>query len=165
MGNPEERLDVINEQDEVVGSATKPEIFSQRLRHRVVHIFLFDRAGNIALQKRSSTVRYCPDHWCSSAAGHVQAGESYMEAALRELQEEIGVTTTLTEGQHIWFTKLVDQRQRMGVFTGRYDDPFTPSPREVSEVQFFSRSTILDMIASGTPFHPQCRFLIEEGFI
>ena len=86
----EEMMDHVNEHDEVVGTFPRSEIYSRKLRHRIAHVFLLDAQGRIALARRGKEISYCPDHWCSTAAGHVAAGESYEDEALREMQEQIG---------------------------------------------------------------------------
>jgi isopentenyl-diphosphate Delta-isomerase len=78
--------------DQVIGQATREDVYTNNHMHRIVHIFVRDRAGRFLLQIRSATVKYCPLHWSTSAGGHVQTGETYEEAARRELEEEIGLT-------------------------------------------------------------------------
>lgn len=89
----EECFDVVDDQDQVIGQATRAEVHSRSLKHRAVHIFAIDKAGNILLQKRSHLKDTCPELWDSSAAGHLDAGESYEAAVVRELKEELGFTT------------------------------------------------------------------------
>lgn len=52
---------------------------------------LFRRAGELLLQLREGT-GYRDGHWAAAAAGHVEPGESVVEAAVREAHEELGVT-------------------------------------------------------------------------
>jgi len=61
------------------------------LRHRAVHVFLFDRRGELYLQRRSALKDTHPLRWDSSASGHVDLGESYLACAVRELWEELWV--------------------------------------------------------------------------
>ena len=90
-----EFLDVVNENDEVMDRASKREVYEKLLTHRIVHILIFNDKGEMALQLQSKYKSFCPNHWCTAAAGHVLSGESYEKAALRELEEEIGVKTTI----------------------------------------------------------------------
>ncbi|MEM6910935.1 MAG: 16S rRNA (adenine(1518)-N(6)/adenine(1519)-N(6))-dimethyltransferase RsmA [Verrucomicrobiota bacterium] len=87
----EERFDVVDECDEVTGQATRAEVHAQGLRHRAVHLLVADPRGRVFLQKRSVLKDRHPGVWDSSAAGHVDAGESYHESASRELEEELGI--------------------------------------------------------------------------
>lgn len=85
----EEWLEEVDASDRVIGRHPRGEIHRLGLRHRSVHILLFDRAGRLFLQKRSMRKDVHPGYWDSSAAGHVDAGESYDTAAARELCEEL----------------------------------------------------------------------------
>lgn len=90
-----EFLDVVNENDEVVSSVSREDVYEKSLRHRIAHVVVFNDNGEMLLQFRSKNVSFCPNHWVTSAGGHVQAGESYMEAAKREYMEELGVVSDL----------------------------------------------------------------------
>ena len=90
--NPEELFDVVDAQDRVVGQAPRREVHAKQLRHRAVHVLVFDEKGAVFLQKRSMGKDSCPGTWDSSCSGHLDAGEDYDAAAVRELREEIGLT-------------------------------------------------------------------------
>lgn len=82
----------VNEDDEVIGSGPKEEAFDKGIRHRIARIFIFNSKGELFLQKRSSKIKFFPGLWDQSVGGHVDKGEDYVEAALREMEEEVGVT-------------------------------------------------------------------------
>ena len=82
-------LDVVDTDDRVAGVMERGEIHRKGLFHRSVHVFVFDEAGRLYLQRRSLTKEEHPGKWDSSVSGHVGSGESYEEAAGRELEEEI----------------------------------------------------------------------------
>src|SRR5688572_827523 len=82
---------IVNEQDEIVGSATKQEAWEQGLLHRVVRIMVTNSRGEILLQHRTPTKDIFPDCWDNSSAGHVDVGEDYDVAAHREIAEELGI--------------------------------------------------------------------------
>lgn len=85
-------IQLVDKNDQPIGGASMDEIHQKGLLHRVVHIFVEDDRGNILLQKRGSKVVTYPGIWDFSAAGHVDEGEDYLQAAKRELIEEIGLT-------------------------------------------------------------------------
>src|SRR5882724_4390992 len=89
----EEIFDVVNERDEVIGQNLRREVHRLGLRHRAVHVLVFNRRGELFLQKRSMTKDTFPGAWDSSASGHVDSGEDYDACAIRELREEIGLET------------------------------------------------------------------------
>jgi len=88
----EEIFDIVNERDEVVGQNTRREVHRLGLKHRAVHVLVFNSRGETFLQKRSMTKDREPGKWDSSSSGHVDSGEDYDACAVRELREEIGLT-------------------------------------------------------------------------
>jgi 16S rRNA (adenine1518-N6/adenine1519-N6)-dimethyltransferase len=92
---PNEQFPVVDENDEVRGYATRSEVHGNNLRHRAVHILIFNPMGDVYLQQRSRWKDRHPLKWDSSAAGHVSAGENYDETARRELKEELGIDPPL----------------------------------------------------------------------
>jgi 16S rRNA (adenine1518-N6/adenine1519-N6)-dimethyltransferase len=108
-----ERFPVVDKNDRILRYARRSDVHGNNLRHRAVHILIFDQAGEVYLQQRSRWKDRHPLKWDSSAAGHVAAGESYEETARRELQEELGINVPLekllklpasarTEREFIW---------------------------------------------------------------
>jgi len=131
-----EIFDVVNERDEVIGSWARDEVHVNNLLHRAVHIWIFNGRGELFLQKRSPWKQNHPDLWCSSTAGHVDAGESYEQAAHRELAEEIGIDTQLKK---FWKIEALPETgyEFLEVFVGRSEGPFRLAPGEVETGAFF----------------------------
>ena len=88
----EELFDVVDANDEVTGTASRGEVHAQDLLHRAVHVFVFNKRGDLLLQKRSLLKDRHPGVWDSSVSGHLDSGESYESAAVRELSEEMGIS-------------------------------------------------------------------------
>lgn len=86
----EDIFDIVDENDRVVGQATRSEAHARKLRHRAVHVLIFNEAGEVFLQKRAASKDTWPGAWDSSCSGHVDSGEDYLRAAYRELEEELG---------------------------------------------------------------------------
>ncbi len=91
-----EILEIVDYDDRVVGTATRREIHEKGLVHRAVHIFVFNTRGEIFVHRRSATKDRHPLQLDSSAAGHVDPGESYEATARRELEEELGIDAQVT---------------------------------------------------------------------
>lgn len=87
----EEIFDVVDDSNEVVSQAMRAEVHAKNLKHRAVHVFVVNAKSEMLLQQRSRLKDVQPSKWGSSAAGHLDAGESYEEAARRELGEELGI--------------------------------------------------------------------------
>ena len=93
-----EEVDVVDAHDNVVGKAKREEAHRKGLLHRVVFVFLFDPDGKLYVQKRVASKDMYPNCWEGSLSGHVLSGETYKEAAERELHEELGACVS---GRHL----------------------------------------------------------------
>lgn len=86
-----EIFDVVDENDTITGTSSRAEVHERNLMHRAVHIFVFNKNGDLYLQKRSMGKDMNPGVWDSSVSGHLDSGEDYLSAAIRELSEEMGI--------------------------------------------------------------------------
>ncbi len=141
----DEVFDVVNDRDEVVGQATRGEVHAKRLWHRAVHAFVFDAAGRVFLQKRSMLKDTSPGCWDSSASGHLDSGEGYDAAVVRELKEEIGLTVVPEYGLTALFK--VDSCKDTGwefvwVYRLRSEGPFALNPAEIERGAWFSEEEV-----------------------
>jgi isopentenyl-diphosphate delta-isomerase len=91
---PDEIFDVVDDRDQVIGRSTRAEVHRQGLKHRAVHVLVFNRRGEVFLQKRSMKKDTFPGAWDSSSSGHLDQGEDYDACAVRELREELGFVVT-----------------------------------------------------------------------
>lgn len=159
-----EMISIVNEQDEVIGQASQAEIYANYYTHRIVHIFIFNDRGEMAPQKRSLHMTYCPDHWCTAVAGHVDAGETYEAAALRECQEELGITIPITFLAKDFYQPKNYVHKFLATFTATFNGPFNLNPFEVSEIDFFPISEIKQKIKNGEKFHPELLYLLQKYY-
>jgi isopentenyl-diphosphate delta-isomerase len=79
----------------MIGQATRSEVHAQNLLHRAANIFMFNTNGQLLLQKRSATKDQFSLCYTSSASGHLDAGKTYEQDALRELEEELDLKCSL----------------------------------------------------------------------
>ena len=93
----DEWFDVVDENDSVIGRERRGVVHANRLLHRAVHVLVFNRRGELFLQKRSRLKDNNPGTWDSSASGHLDSGEDYAACAARELKEELGITGAVPE--------------------------------------------------------------------
>ena len=122
-------------------------------RHPMIAgVFLFNSKGNIILQKVSLSKKTDAGKWSYSAAGHVDAGESYEQAALRELSEEMGVLATsatfVGKGHTI---KEGKTRAFHNVFKVISDDEIHFDKSEVEEIKEFTIPELKQQITE----HPE----------
>jgi 16S rRNA (adenine1518-N6/adenine1519-N6)-dimethyltransferase len=148
--DPGELLAVVDQNDQLLQPMPRAIIHRENLLHRAVHILLVNRRGELLLQKRSHRKDRFPCCWDSSAAGHVDADESYRDCAIRELQEEIGVTTTLAKLGKVPASGATDY-EFIEIFGGIYDGPFHWNEHEIETGGFFT----LDMVDVWIASRPQ----------
>jgi isopentenyl-diphosphate delta-isomerase len=88
----DELLDLVDDQDRVIGSWSRSAIYRERLNNfRVVNAFLVNDFGQLWIPRRSATKRIFPLCLDMSVAGHVASGEDYLTAFRRELHEELNM--------------------------------------------------------------------------
>jgi len=95
MDEGSEIFDIVDQNDRVIGQASRREVHKNLWLHRSVHILVFNKQMDLFLQKRALTKDENPGYWDSSASGHVSSGEDYLTSAHRELEEELGITGNL----------------------------------------------------------------------
>jgi isopentenyl-diphosphate delta-isomerase type 1 len=139
----EEMFDVVNERDEVVGQNTRGEVHRLGLRHRAVHVLVFNRRGELFLQKRSMKKDTFPGAWDSSASGHLDSGEDYDACAIRELREEIGLVMARAPERLFRIEACADTGQEfVWVYRLEAEGPFTLHPEEIETGAWFAPEKI-----------------------
>lgn len=89
---PDEVFDVVDGRNRVIGRERRSVIHSRGLLHRAAHLLWLRDDGRLCLQRRSYRKDSCPGLISTSCAGHLDAGEDYLSAMVRELREENGVS-------------------------------------------------------------------------
>ena len=87
-----ELLDIVDENDKVVGQAERDEVHSKGLVCRLIYVCFYTSDGKIILQKRSDNKKNDPGKLITTVSGHVGSGQSYAEAVVRETAEETAIT-------------------------------------------------------------------------
>lgn len=96
-----EWLDIVDELDRVVGKDTRARVHAGGLIHRSSHVLLTNSHGQVFVQLRSMSKDTNPGLWDTSAAGHVDSGETYLQCAVRELHEELGIVAQAQDFKQI----------------------------------------------------------------
>ncbi len=142
-----EIFDVVDEHDRVIGQKSRFEVHRQKLLHRAVHIFVFNQRGELFLQRRSKWKDTHPLRWDSSAAGHVNAGQTYDETAPREVEEELGVTAEV-ESHWVIAPGPGTGWEHVRLYRAQHDGPFRLNPAELDGGGFFTPEQIDRWIAT-----------------
>jgi 16S rRNA (adenine1518-N6/adenine1519-N6)-dimethyltransferase len=145
----EERFPVVDQNDKVLRDASRSDVHGNNLRHRAVHILIFNSAGEVYLQQRSRWKDRHPRKWDSSAAGHVAATESYDETARRELEEELGISVRLEKISKLPASERTDQ-EFVWLYRGEVAGNLSPNRTEIETGAFFPE-TIVDGWVAARP--------------
>lgn len=134
----EEYLDIVDDTDNVIGKDTRKAVHANYQMHRGVHVFVVNCEGRILIQKRSSQKDYYPGYYDISVGAQVLSGESYEEAARRELGEELGIQCNALEVLADYDAFSTRQREKRRVYICKSDGPFVPCAEEVESISFMS---------------------------
>lgn len=154
-------IDVVDEQNQVIGKAPLTDVYTQKLNHRVAHVLIFNDRGEIFLSQNSAKHDYCPGHWTLSANTTVLAGESPEHAAQRALSLWLGASIPLkqiheTPYDHYKIRKFVT------VFRGQSQGPFPLNKNLASTGKWFSIADVLDLVRKNQLVHPELAHVIEQ---
>lgn len=157
-----EILDIVNLNDEIISQAERKEVYEKKHLHRIVHVLIFNDQGELAIQKRSEIVSFCPNHWSTAVGGHVQTGETYGQAALREFMEELGVQNKIEFWRKDFYDVPDIPNKFITTFRTTYNGPFNINLEDVAEIHFFPLAEIQKMISAGEKFHPELIFILQK---
>ncbi len=148
-----EMFEIVNDKRDVAGTAPRSKCHGDpSLAHRSVHVFVRNRAGEYFLQKRAMTKDVQPGKWDSSVGGHVAIGETYEQAAPRELQEELGVEpadATALRHAHDFIWRSPTETEHVRTYLLDHEGPFTLPPDEIDDGRFWSVEEIRSAVGTG----------------
>jgi len=152
----------VNKDDEVIGYGSREEAIEKGIIHRIVRVFVFNSNGELLIQKRSATV-HLPNKWDQSAAGHVDEGEDYTAAAIRELKEEVGITASKLTAVTKFYTEEDDDSEVKKRFNeiyvlADYDGDVQIDTDEVSEYKWIDPTKLKNWIRNSPEY-------MTQGFI
>jgi len=143
-----ELLSVVDENDSIIDTCARHVIHATGLRHRAVHILVFNDLGQLFLQKRSMKKDLNGGLWDTSAAGHVDAGEDYDISAIREIEEELGIGEAALEPLFKLPATAAIGMEFIQVYRCRHNGPFNLAADEIDEGDWFSVAEIAERIAA-----------------
>jgi isopentenyldiphosphate isomerase len=160
----DEVLDLVDEEDAVVGVATLCDCLEKGLLHRAVAVLVLRTNGKILLQKRSMRDLWHPAQWTLSCTGHVKSGEGYRDAAMRELGEELGIRSPLRAIAKLllppFTSRGLTEREWVSLFVSKTDRTATIDPVELECVEEVSLPQLRRML-SGPRLTPDAKIVFR----
>jgi isopentenyldiphosphate isomerase len=112
---PKEMFDVVDEEDHVIGRASRKECHGKSLIHRSVMFFVFNDKGKVLVTKRTKNKDFFPGYWSIVLGGHVGSGESYEEAVEREVEEEVNLKA-VPFFIHSFKKRILEEKENVKVY-------------------------------------------------
>lgn len=146
---------IVDESDQPVRGGTLDEVQLNGLWHRIARVMVESPDRKILLQLRAGGANTYPHCWDNSAAGHVDEGEDFFEAAAREMYEEIGLKSDELQEKAYYkthFTKgsrVFNRFNKVYAVTVPLETQFKVEPTEVSEVRWFTVDQVKSMMTEA----------------
>ncbi len=164
----DEWFDIVQPDGQVIGKAPRSLVHGNpQYLHPVVHLHIFNRKGELLLQKRSPQKDLYGGYWDTAVGGHVHSGESIEAALAREAEEELGITV-LNRARPI-FRSVHQNKYESELVYGfilQDDGPFYPDAQEVAQIRFWRLEEIENQLGKGvfTPNFEQEFQLLKRVF-
>ncbi len=163
----EELVEVVDREDEAVGRAPLRACLREGLLHRAVAVLVVRPDGTLLLQRRSVRDLWHPGRWTLSCTGHVKAGETYLQAAKRELGEELGISARVTPVAKLLLPRIrsrgLIEWEHVSLFVSSSGAEPTPDPVELEEVRPLKADEVKKMMR-GRRLTPDAKILLASYF-
>lgn len=144
----EDQVILVDESDKEIGTAGKLEAHREGKRHRAFSIFVFNPAGQLLLQKRSSKKYHSDGLWSNTCCSHPRPGIPIQDEARRRLGQEMGFDCDLqwifSFHYQIQFKNDLTENEIDHVFIGRYDGDPKPNPEEADDWKWMDLEDLIN---------------------
>ncbi|WP_443256102.1 NUDIX hydrolase YfcD [Xenorhabdus sp. PR6a] len=137
-----EWIDIVNEDNEVIAQSTRQQMRAQNLRHRATYIVVHDGMGKILVQHRTETKDFYPGKLDATAGGVVTQGETFLDAARREAEEELGIAGVPFAEHGLFYYEEDTCRIWGSLFSCVSHGPFALQEEEVTAVYWLTPEEI-----------------------
>ena len=156
-----EIFDIVDENDQIISQAARDQVHGNpSLIHRVIHILVFNSQNELYLQKRNMNKDVQPGKWDTSVGGHVDKGESYRDAAVREMEEELSIKGPDLKYLYKYRLRNDFESEYISSYHCLWDGAIKTNVHEIEEGRFWRLDEIAQKANSGI-FTPN--FLDEIG--
>ena len=154
-----EIYDVVDEDDKVIGKTTRQEIHDKRLIHRSVMFFIFDKKGRIFVTQRTKNKEFYKEYWSIVLGGHINSGETYEEAAIRECKEETGIESKPVF-MRFFKQRIPEEKENVKVFAFYTDKIPKIDPFEIKQGKFMTMKELENKL-KNEKFLPETNDLLK----
>lgn len=160
-------ITLVDENDKVVGKEEKLEAHKKGLLHRAFSIFIFNKKGELLLQKREKSKYHCGSLWTNTCCSHPRYGEELENAIHRRIVEEMGFDCEMKKVFNVTYKAFFDngltEHEFDHVFIGFFEGKVSPNPEEVEEYKWETlENIVLDVKENPSKYTPWFRIIIEE---
>lgn len=142
---------LVNKKNKKIGICEKIEAHKKGLLHRAFSVFIYNKKGDLLLQKRAINKYHAGGLWSNTVCSHPFVGEKTINAAKRRLQEEMGFSTPIKKITEIIYTVKIDktmtEHEHDSIFAGIWDGTPSPNPEEVDDYQWISEKKLSEEIS------------------
>ena len=153
--NNDELVVLVDEEDKELGVMEKSKVHGRETPlHRGLSVFIFDKNGNVIVQQRALHKKTWPGVWSNSVCGHPLPGEAYIDAARREVREELGIEVQdlrkVSDYRYRYERNGVVENEICPVFMGTSTGSVKPDPSEVMDWKWMDFEDLKQVLAKDT---------------
>jgi len=164
----EEKVILVNENDEQIGLMPKLEAHEKAVLHRAFSVFVLNSKNELMLQQRALHKYHSPGLWTNTCCSHQRDGESNIEAGTRRLQEEMGFTTELKDSVSFIYKAPFDngltEHEFDHVIVGQYEKNPIINPDEVADWKWMPVEDVKIDIAKNPEIYTEWFKIIFDKF-
>ena len=156
----------VDENDKVLGSVLRSRAHKNKeIIHRSVFLVIVDSKNRVLLQKRSKNKDILPEYWTVSVSGHVSYGDSYKQAVVREMKEELGVRLKPSlVMKKLFVTK--EEQEYSAVYKAKYNgEKILFDKTEVSKIKWVRVKGLLGFIKKNKLTPSALKVLVLMGWV
>ena len=161
-----EKVVLVNKRNEIIGMEEKMKAHLAGKLHRAFSVLLFNKKGEILIQKRARSKYHSPGLWTNTCCSHPRPREEVKLAAQRRLKEEMGVNCKLKEAfSFIYKAKVGDlvEHEFDHVFLGKFDRNPKPDKKEVADWRWVKLKNLkADIEKNPKKYTPWFKILIRK---
>ncbi|WP_109300561.1 isopentenyl-diphosphate Delta-isomerase [Aquimarina sp. AU474] len=164
----EERVILVNENDEQIGLMPKLEAHQKAVLHRAFSVFVLNRKNELMLQQRAHHKYHSPGLWTNTCCSHQRDGETNVEAGTRRLQEEMGFVTSLKDSVSFIYKAPFDngltEHEYDHVLLGTYEQDPVINVDEVADWKWMPLEEVRSDISAQPELYTEWFKIIFDKF-